>query len=87
MDTREEGGLSTNTICLGGGGSRKRAVESYIFGSQPVFKKGTLKKFRLKKIKKNLNLHFFKFFFLRLRNLFFLLKRQKMLKSGTTTYG
>ena len=38
----ENCGISRPTrICLWGGGSRQRAVESYIFGSQPSVQKGT----------------------------------------------
>ena len=40
-DTREKWDLSTNTnLPWGGGGSRQRTVESYIFGSQPCVQKG-----------------------------------------------
>ena len=41
-ETPPGSGISRPTrSCLGGGGSRQRAVESYIFGSQPRVQKGT----------------------------------------------
>jgi hypothetical protein len=41
-DTRGKWDLSTNTnLPWGGGGSRQRAVENYIVGSQPRVQKGT----------------------------------------------
>jgi hypothetical protein len=40
-DTRGSGISQPTQICLWGGGSRQRAVENYIFGSQPCVQKGT----------------------------------------------